>query len=570
MTTSPHKALLPLFLLFAACSANNDTSIPVVTPPHNSISFHFIAVPQVAGALAGDTVRFSVQAVTQDSTLTQAVSGPGSVKWESSNPAIASIDQHGLVTGHAAGITTLRAIMYADTGLYVYSVFAPVATARIITPALTAVAPAVFHIYADLRSANGDSLRSDFRNLQYTSSDPSVAVVQFNQENHGNAEDTRVYVKGFGTTTITITALEEHVSGSITITVPQLHFRTVASDGDGGQVNFTCGLTTAGHPYCWGTDLSDQAFVWYGQDPDSARGAPVPAPVPTTLAFDSIAVAYDHACGLTAAGQVWCWGNNSAGQLGDGTSANEWINAPVLVAGGHTFTAIDAAVLRSCGVDVAGQAWCWGNNSDRDEFGDGVFGLAKVPIAAATGTTLKSISLARLTQNGGASCGMSTTLIALCWSVNGLGQVGIGHVSSTPEPPTPVASPAALVSVYSGGEHACGLDASGNGYCWGDALYGVLTLAPDLIAHPVPTALTSALHFKSLSVAPYQTCGLALDAAVWCWGNSWGSTPVQVAVPGTVVDLRASYVTDCAVNSTQQAWCWTVPSHTPVKVLGQP
>ena len=116
MKTSPHKALLPLILLFAACSANNDTSLPVVTVPHNSIFFRFISVPEVAGALAGDTVRFSVLASTEDSTVTQTASGPGSVKWESSAPAIASIDQHGLVTGHAAGITTLRAIMYADTG----------------------------------------------------------------------------------------------------------------------------------------------------------------------------------------------------------------------------------------------------------------------------------------------------------------------------------------------------------------------------------------------------------------------------------------------------------------------
>jgi len=564
---SPALALAAL----AACSSSPDLTPPVVTLPHNSLYFHFRAIPVVANAIPGDTVHFAVDLSTNDSIITPTASGPGMLRWATSDPGIGTIDQAGNFVGRSPGHVTLLAMIYADTGKFDFTVVPPAATARIIAPGTTVVVPASFVLRADLRSAAGDSLTTNFRNLSWTSSDTNVAVVEPYVEFSTGSENARITFKTFGQATVTLTALDEGVSTSTTFSAPPVAFRKVAVDGDGGSVEYACGLDPAGHAYCWGTNLPDTAFVWYGYDRSTgAVGPPVPTPVPTLLTFDSIAVAYDHACGLTSSGDAWCWGNDNAGSLGNGASINSWINVPVEVVGGHKFIAIDVAVGRSCGVTAQGDAWCWGNNSDRDEFGNGVIGAAHVPVPAATGAALRSISLARLTLNGGASCGESIAGSATCWSANELGQVGVGHPSVSPEPPTAVAAPETLVSVRSGGEHTCGLTATGKAYCWGSPFYGVLTLPDNYpTPHPTPVAILSSLLFEQISVAPYQTCGLALDATVWCWGNSWGTAPVEVVVPGTVTDLYASYVTDCAITTTQQAWCWTVHAHLPVKVVGQ-
>jgi alpha-tubulin suppressor-like RCC1 family protein len=76
--------------------------------------------------------------------------------------------------------------------------------------------------------------------------------------------------------------------------------------------------------------------------------------------FVSIAVGYLHVCGLDASGGAKCWGENSQGQRGDGSTS--YSSVPVAVTGGHVFTEIVAGGGHTCGLAVAGDLWCWGAN----------------------------------------------------------------------------------------------------------------------------------------------------------------------------------------------------------------
>ena len=86
------------------------------------------------------------------------------------------------------------------------------------------------------------------------------------------------------------------------------------------------------------------------------------------VSFAAVSAGDVSTCGVTAAGAAYCWGLNSNGQLGDGTTTN-WLS-PVLVAGGVSFAAASAGDLHTCGVTTGGAAYCWGYNG-YGQLGDG-------------------------------------------------------------------------------------------------------------------------------------------------------------------------------------------------------
>lgn len=136
-------------------------------------------------------------------------------------------------------------------------------------------------------------------------------------------------------------------------------------------VNSSCALTDAGEAYCWGLNFVGQL----GRDTltatclqsGSSRCSSVPIPVSGQLRFKSVSVGnWDHTCGVTTGGDAYCWGANTYGQLGTSVAAASCtthfpcIRTPARVEGGVTFASVTAGFNFSCGLDPAGQAYCWG------------------------------------------------------------------------------------------------------------------------------------------------------------------------------------------------------------------
>ena len=86
---------------------------------------------------------------------------------------------------------------------------------------------------------------------------------------------------------------------------------------------------------------------------------------------------YNHTCGVTTSGDAYCWGKNSFGQLGDGTTTDRLTPTPVI--GGLTFPAISAGGNHTCGVTPSGDAYCWGDNTS-GQLGDGTTTDSSVPV----------------------------------------------------------------------------------------------------------------------------------------------------------------------------------------------
>lgn len=131
--------------------------------------------------------------------------------------------------------------------------------------------------------------------------------------------------------------------------------------------------------HCWGRGTEGQ--IGDGQ----TRTVPFPVSVVTERSFRVLTAGPFHTCGVATGGDALCWGGGSDGALGTGTTP-EVRALPTPVAGDHSWRLLSAARRHTCGVDEAGELWCWGGN-DRGQIGDGTRDdrAAPTPVAEPTG-----------------------------------------------------------------------------------------------------------------------------------------------------------------------------------------
>jgi alpha-tubulin suppressor-like RCC1 family protein len=197
-------------------------------------------------------------------------------------------------------------------------------------------------------------------------------------------------------------------------------FRTLTA----GQVH-ACALDAAGVAYCWGNGAAGAA------GPAAGSESPVPVTVDTLLRFSAIDTWGEHTCGLTAAGAAWCWGLNGSWQLGALTSADHSAD-PVMVGGAVILTEITTGGGHSCGLTAAGAAWCWGDNG-AGQIGNGQLGGRY----SSPQTVVGGYAFGVLRAGGGVTCGITAGGRLYCWGADDWGQVGDGSDYSVHERPVP-------------------------------------------------------------------------------------------------------------------------------------
>src|SRR5439155_271858 len=370
------------------------------------------------------------------------------VTWASDNPAVATVSSTGLVTGVAQGEATITARSETKSGTAAITVIRmPVASVTVTPATPTVLLGQTLQLTATPKDANGNVLNG--RVVTWASDNTAVATVS-----------STGLVTGVAQGQATITATSETKSGTAAVSAVSL---TLAQLSPGGV--HTCGVTTSGAAFCWGSNSSGQlGGSAASQCETDYYGSGVPCSTTAVavaggLTFAAVSAGASHGCSLRSGGAGYCWGANRGAELGGGAATNS--TSPVLVAGGLTFTTVSAGLVHTCGLATGGAAYCWGAN-DSGELGDGSTVDSRTPLAVAGGLTFQVVSAA-----GGYTCGVTSAGAAYCWGANFSGQLGTGMFSGLSLVPAPVSGGLVFGAVSAGGTHTCGRTTGGTGYCWG-------------------------------------------------------------------------------------------------------
>jgi alpha-tubulin suppressor-like RCC1 family protein len=331
----------------------------------------------------------------------------------------------------------------------------------------------------------------------------------------------------------------------------------VSQIGPGGL--HTCAVTSNGGAKCWGYN----SFGDLGDGTTTRRLTPVDVDG-LSSGVAEVAAGYHHSCARMSQGRVKCWGRNNSGQLGNGTTSNS--TTPVNVSGfsNVTFTPtptaivvnaqkLDAGANHTCVVTTGGGVKCWGANGN-GELGDSTTTHRSVPVDVSNLTSgIKAISAGH-----NHTCAVTNGGEVKCWGSNFYGELGDGTTVQRLVPVDVTGSSTAIETVSTGTYFTCGLTTGGGVKCWGWNGNGQLGDGTTTNRQtPVDVVgLTSGV--AAISVGHGHACALTNGGAVKCWGDNLlgalgDGTQTDSATPVDVVGLASGVVALSAGNASSCA-----------------
>jgi alpha-tubulin suppressor-like RCC1 family protein len=337
----------------------------------------------------------------------------------------------------------------------------------------------------------------------------------------------------------------------------------------------TCGVTTRGKAFCWGAN----SFGQLGDAATERSATPVAvrqAGLAAAPGFSAITAGDRHTCAAQGLA-LFCWGENSQGQLGNATFESS--TTPVIVKNPQNQDGLNSNFLsagptgsHTCSVDVLGDnIYCWGSN----RFGQ--LGTDAVPASSIPLKVARPPDAYPYADWSAIVAGATHTCILLedghawCWGDNSAGQLGRTGIAASATPLAVAGS--AFVKMTAGGEHTCGTTGvpftPSTTWCWGSNSDGQLGNGTT-IASAAPVAIANHA-FEQISAGARHTCGITSQRQLFCWGSNSrgqlgnGSTassavPVPVSLPNMIdvgfVAVTAGKEHTCAIGVRGKAYCW--------------
>ena len=333
----------------------------------------------------------------------------------------------------------------------------------------------------------------------------------------------------------------------------------------------TCALISDGTVTCWGYNGDGQ--LGDGSNTNSNVPVAVTGGVLAVLPVTDITAGAYHTCALISDGTVTCWGWNDNGQLGDGSNTNS--NVPVAVTLGVLavlpVTDITAGDYHTCALISDGTVTCWGDNSV-GQIGDGSNTNSNVPVAM-TGGALTGKTVTHITAGTFHTCALISDGTVTCWGRNDNGQLGDGSNTNSNVPVAVtggVLTNKTVTQITAGDYHTCALISDGTVTCWGNNNNGELGTG-DTTDRNVPVAVVWLRNIVAPTISGIAKVGEILTANEGTWAGypvptftyQWYACTQEVSsatqtVPRTCAIIDAATQTTLTLTSTHEGQYITV------------
>ena len=269
-----------------------------------------------------------------------------------------------------------------------------------------------------------------------------------------------------------------------------------------------------------------------------------------------ISAGFNQAAAIKSNGTLFTWGNNSTGQLGNGTTTNS--TTPVQIGSATNWSAVSAGngstfALRS------GTLWSWGSNT-AGQLGNGTTTNTDSPVQVGSAANWVAVS-----AGGSFAVALQSNGTLWAWGNNTSGQLGNGTTTNT-DSPVQVGSAANWVAVAAGSDFTVALQSNGTLWAWGDNTTGQLGNGT-ITTTDSPVQVGSATNWVAVAAGFNHTAAIASNGTLWTWGNNStgqlgngtttnSTTPVQIGSATNWAAVAAGNGFTVALQSNGTLWTW--------------
>jgi len=294
------------------------------------------------------------------------------------------------------------------------------------------------------------------------------------------------------------------------------------------STDYACGITSRGDLYCWGRNDLGQL----GDGTNISKSLPTLIPAPNGGRWSgNIEGADEHTCGITTDARLYCWGEGRNGKLGNGTVEDKYVPTLVAPPDGSGWAQVDLSDLSTCALTTRGNLYCWGYLywilNQGEDLSEPHWYLTPQQV------NLNGIKIDSFVYGNPNICALAKNKL-YCWGA-WLNPDGLhpGNFEPVVEEPTPWGPAGFKWDVISSqGPMWCGIDQINDLYCWG--------------------------YIEYMEAKGSESCDPGFEREGWCFRNRWvdANNPEQITVPGIKWRDLSVRSNACAISTMDDLYCW--------------
>jgi uncharacterized repeat protein (TIGR01451 family) len=240
-----------------------------------------------------------------------------------------------------------------------------------------------------------------------------------------------------------------------------------------------------------------------------------------------------HTVALKADGSVWDWGNNTYGQLGDGSTASS--SAPVQTQSLAGVAAVSAGSDFTVALKSDGTVWAWGDDSS-GQAGPQPQG-STIRVTPAQVPNLSGVTA--IAAGGSHALALKSDGTVWAWGFGGHGQLGNGTMTEQQFEPVQVSGLSGVKAIAAGSSYSLAVKSDGTVWGWGENDLNVLGQPSMTIGTNTPIQIAGLSNISSVVAGQDFAFAMKDDGTVWGWGNDQSGQLCDVSFNTTVRQINA-------------------------------